>query len=96
MSFEQIAVIMKVGVATVRRAYDYGHPEAVREAAEQGKMPRRGSSSRLGEDVFREIRKLLRSGKKDAEVAAQLHCGKSTVGRVRRQMQAETDDDQAA
>jgi DNA invertase Pin-like site-specific DNA recombinase len=86
--FEQIASILGVGIATVCRAYDFGCPDAVREAAEEGKMPRRGSSSRLGEEKFEEIRKMLRKGKKDAEIATAVGCGTSTVGRVRQKMRA--------
>jgi transposase len=94
--FEQIASIMKVGIATVCRAYDFACPDAVREAAEEGKKPRRGSSPRIGEEKVEEIRKMLREGKKDPEVAAKVGCGTSTVGRVRRKMKAEADEDQAA
>ena len=62
----------------------------------EGKLPKRGSSSRLGEKKFEEIRKLLREGKTDAEVAAKVGCGQSTVARERRKMKAEADGDQAA
>jgi hypothetical protein len=94
--FEQIAGILGVGIATICRAYDFGCPDAVREAAEEGKIPRRGSSSRLGEAKFAEIRKMLREGKKDGEIAAAVGCGKSTVGRERLKMQAEANGDQGA
>jgi hypothetical protein len=96
LQFEQIAAIKKVGIATVFRAYDFGCPDAVRKAAEEGTKPRRGSASRLGEAKFVEIRRLLREGKKDAEVAAIVGCGQSTVARVRRAMKVETEGDQAA
>ena len=95
-SFEEIAAAMKVGIATVCRAYDFGCPDAVREAAMEGKLPKRGSSSRLGEKKFEEIRKLLRDGTTDPEVAAKVGCGQSTVARERRKMKAEADGDQAA
>jgi hypothetical protein len=39
---------------------------------------------------------LLCERKEDADIAAEVHCGKSTVGRVRRQMKAEADGDHAA
>jgi hypothetical protein len=94
--FEEIATTMKVGIATICRAYDFGCPDAVREAAEKGKMPRRGNSSRLGEEKFAEIRKMLRKGKEDSEVAAKVGCGQSTVARERRKMKAEADEDPAA
>ena len=96
MSFERIAAIKGVGAATVRRAYDYGRPEAVREAAEQGTVPCRGRYSHLGEELFQEIRKMLRAGTKPKDVAATLGCGVSTVYRVRREMQVEAGEDQAA
>ncbi len=94
--FEQIACMLGVGIATVCRAYDFGCPDAVRKAAEEGKKPRRGSASRLGEAKFAEIRKMLREGKKDGEIAAAVGCGKSTVGRERLKMHAEANGDQAA
>ena len=41
------------------------------------------------------IRAMLRKGKKDAEIAAEVGCGKSTVGRCRQQMQADAVENQA-
>jgi len=94
--FEEIADILNVGIATVFRAYDFGCPDAVREAVEAGKMPRRGKSTRLGKQKHDQIRALLQDGKKDAEIATTVGCGKSTVGRVRRAMEAEAEGEQAA
>ena len=94
--FSQIAAEKGVSYETVCRAYDHVRPEAVREAAEKGETPKRGHYSRLGAEKFDEIRKLLREGKKDAEVAAKVGCGHSTVARERHKMKAEGDDDQAA
>jgi len=68
----------------------------VREAAEEGKLPQRGRYSHLGQDMFEKIRKLLSEGTKPKEIAKSLGCGTSTVYRVRREMQAETGEDQAA
>jgi hypothetical protein len=73
--FAQIAAEKGVGYETVCRAYDYARPEAVREAAEKGKSPQRGRYSHLGPEKFEEIRKLLREGKKDAEIADAVGCG---------------------
>jgi hypothetical protein len=95
-SFVKIAAEKGVSPQTARRAYDTARPEAVREAAEKGQPPQRGRYSHLGADVFRRIRELLCEGKKDTDIVAEVHCGKSTVGRVRRQMKAEADGDQAA
>ena len=60
------------------------------------RTPCRGQYSHLGEDVYQEIRKLLRAGKKPAEIAAKVGCGTSTVYRVRRQMQDEAGEGKAA
>jgi site-specific DNA recombinase len=92
MSFKRIAVKLSVGAQTVRRAYDHARPEAVREAAERGELPRRGQYSHLGEEVYNKIRELL---SKDidapaATIAAVLGCGASTVNRERRKMKAES------
>jgi hypothetical protein len=96
MPFVQIAAKLGVSRATVRRAYDHWHQEAVREAVERGDSPCRGQYSHLGEDVYEEIRKLLRAGTKPSEIAAEVGCGASTVYRVRRKMQAESAEDHAA
>jgi DNA invertase Pin-like site-specific DNA recombinase len=50
----------------------------------------------LGEEVFQEIRKMLRKGTKPNEIAKALDCGASTVYRVRREMKAESGEDSAA
>jgi hypothetical protein len=42
MAFKEIAKRLKVSLATIQRAYDYAHPEIVREAAEKGATPHRG------------------------------------------------------
>lgn len=96
MSFVRIAAQLGVSDGTVRRAYDHARPEAVQEAAEQGKLPSRGRYSHLGEDVFRKIREMLRAGKKPKDIAAKVGCGPSTVYRVQRDMKTKAGDDQAA
>lgn len=96
LPFGKIAAQLGVGYSTVRRAYDAARPENVRDAAKRGEKPHRGRHVRIGEDKYRLIRDLLRKGKKDAEIVAQVHCGISTVGRVRRALQAEAGDDTAA
>jgi hypothetical protein len=95
MSIVQIAAKLGVSRGTVCRAYDHEHPQAAREAAERGERPCRGRYSHLGEDVYEEIRKLLRAGIKPAEIAAKVGCGASTVNRERRRMRAESGEDHA-
>lgn len=95
MSIVRIAAKLGVSRGTVCRAYDHEHPQAIREAAERGEPPCRGQYSNLGEDVYDEIRKLLRAGTKPSEIAAKVGCGTSTVNRVRRKMRAETGEDRA-
>jgi len=96
MSFKKIAAKLSVSESTVRRAYDSEHRETARAAAERGETPSRGQYSHLGEDVYQQIRVLLRSGKKPSEVAAQVGCGTSTVYRVRQKMQDDADGHRAA
>jgi hypothetical protein len=96
ISFAKIAKELGIGDGTVRRAYDYGRPDAVREAAEQGETPCRGRYSHLSAEIFQNIRNLLGEGRKVKDIAQQLGCGVSTVYRVRRDMLAESGDDQAA
>jgi site-specific DNA recombinase len=96
MSFEKIRALLHISDGTVRRAYDYAHPEIVHEAAEKGAAPQRGRYSHLGANVFREIRRLLREGQTPSEIAKAVGCGASTVRRVHTQLKAEGDGDQAA
>ena len=96
MPFPAIAAHLNVGLGTVYRAYDAAHHEEVRKAAERGEKPNRGRSTRLGADKYQLIRKLLLEGNMDAEIAAEVGCGQSTVARTRRAMKAEADDDRAA
>ena len=96
MSFVKIGAQLGVSDGTVRRAYDHARPEAVREAAEKGRIPWRGRYSNLDEAVFQEIRRMLRAGTKPKEIAKTLGCGTSTVYRVRGEMNAETGEDQVA
>jgi len=90
MSFKRIVAELGVGAGTVRRAYDFARPEAVREAAERGESPRRGQYSHLGEEVYQKIRELLAKDTPVTVITAEVGCGNSTVYRVRRQMQAKT------
>lgn len=96
LSFKRIAALLHAGEATIRRAYDLGHPELTREAAQSGQTPRRGTYSHLSEEIFKQIRKLLRAGKKPSEVARKVGCGKSTVYRVKQQLDRTGGDHDAA
>lgn len=96
MSFVKIGEKLGVSDVTAKRAYDNARPEAVQEAVAQGKEPWRGRYSHLNMEVFAEIRKSLREGQRPKEIAKRVGCGISTVYRVRREMQAESGDDQAA
>lgn len=96
MPFRRIAKELKVGEATARRAYDYGRPAAVRQAAERGERPNRGSYSHLGEDVYKQIRKLLKAGWKIGRIAEKVGCGASTVGRVKQKLDREDKNHDAA
>ncbi len=94
MPFARIAARLGVSESTVRRAYDHAHPDAVRKAAQHGQRPRRATYSHLGEDVYKQIRKLLRAGKKQAEVARKVGCSTATVYRVKQQL--DRGDNEAA
>lgn len=96
LSFARIAASLGIGEGTVRRAYDYGHPELVREAVESGKTPKRGTYSHLGAEVHQQIRALLQAGTKPAEIVRQIGCGKSTVYRVKQQLDRPHGDHDAA
>ncbi len=79
-SFAKIAAAIGVSEATVKRAYDYGHPDVVELAIETGTQARRGQYNHLGEAKFRQIRKLLSSGKKTVkEIASKVGCSDATV-----------------
>ena len=83
---------VEVSRNTVRRAYDFGHPDEIEEAAETGKTPQRGRYSHLGPKTYEQIRKLIRTGRKTKEIAAIVGCGASTVRRERKRM---ADDEKA-
>lgn len=68
--------------ATIRRAYDHAHPELVAAAVNAGGKIKRGRYSHLGEATFDRIRKLLASGMKIKDVAAEVGCAVTTVRRV--------------
>ena len=76
-----IAKATTVSNDTVRRAFDYGHPERMRAAAEQGVAPNRGTWSLLGEEKYRQIRKLLPTTDNLKEIAEAVDCSESTVRR---------------
>ena len=52
----------------------------MRQAAEHGQKPNRGKWSILGEEKYEEIRKMIREGQNDREVAAKVGCGQVLGG----------------
>jgi hypothetical protein len=86
MAFKKIADLNGISESTATRAYDHGHPEAVRDAAEQGNRPRRGLYSHLGTNTLGRIRAALEAGDRSRVVAATVGCGTSTVYRIRRSL----------
>ncbi|MCA9054935.1 MAG: recombinase family protein [Planctomycetaceae bacterium] len=82
-TFSRIAKHLGVGEGTVRRAYDFAHREEIQLAAEQGRIPDRGSYCHRGEQVYQRIRQLIHEGWSDKAIAAELRCGQSTVRRER-------------
>jgi DNA invertase Pin-like site-specific DNA recombinase len=89
LTFARIAEDLKVGESTVRRAYDHGRPEVARRAAESGGRLDRGRRSHIDDDKLKEIRKLIRTGKNNNQIAEKVGCGASSVRRVRLAMKAE-------
>jgi len=96
LSFERIAAALHVGVSTVCRAYDYGHPELSRQAVAAGMTPNRRRCSELGEEKKREVRKQLRLGMRVQEIAKRFGCGRSTIYLIRKQMETEAAGDKAS
>ncbi len=72
---------MNLKQATILRAYDYAHPEPVRDAVENGQHTNRGRFSFLGEPVHREVRDLLKKGFTTKEIAERAGCSENTVRR---------------
>lgn len=95
MTFERIAQELKCSEPTVRRAYDYAHPEALHEAAAVGRPPNRGRNSRLGAKVHADIREMLREGKSTKQIMAKVGCSRSTVARHRQNKEAASGRDQS-
>lgn len=87
-AFRKIAKRYGVNPTTVARAYDRARPELVRNAAEKGRMPKRGSYTQLPLEVFDQIRAGLANGKNPEEIAVEVGCGRSTVCRVRQEMKS--------
>ena len=96
-SLEKIATKMNIALSTVRKAYNHAHPEVGRDEAKKGGLPRRPRHKHLSQEKLQTIRELLKSGKKKPhEIAAEVGCGESSVRRIKKKMQAETGEDQAA
>jgi IS30 family transposase len=84
LPFKEIGQRLGVCATTVIRAYDQGNPYPVRDAAERGKKPRRGTYSHLPQQAFERIRAGLAAGHAAAKIAADVECGVSTVYREKR------------
>jgi DNA invertase Pin-like site-specific DNA recombinase len=75
-----------VDISTVKRAYDFAHPDDLRTAAERGEAPDRGPHVHIREEKHRQIRELLRAKATCDEIARQLGCSARTVHREKRKM----------
>ena len=91
-----IAEHLGVSEGTVRRAYDYAHPEAVRKAVAEKAAIKRGRFTHLDHTIFEKIRELSGQGQSPKEIAAVVGCGVSTVRREVWRLEAERRDDRPA
>lgn len=74
---------ISVSESTVVRAYDYGRPDAVKRAADQGTNISRGRYSHLRRDTKDLVKKLLEEGLAMKIIADRAGCSRSTVRRIR-------------
>jgi DNA invertase Pin-like site-specific DNA recombinase len=81
MKFPDVADKLNVGVRTVRRAYDFLKPDAVRAAVTNGTRTKRRKPTRLSHEVFHKIQELAGTGISDEEIAKKAGCHKNTVKR---------------
>ena len=91
-----IAKHLGVSGGTVRRAYDYAHPEAVSKAVAEKATVKRGRFTHLDHTIFEKIRELSGQGQSPKEIAAVVGCGVSTVRREIWRLEAERRDDHPA
>ena len=91
-----IAEHLGVTEGTVRRAYDYAHPEAVRKAVAEKAAVKRGRFTHLDHTIFEKIRELSGQGQSPKEIAAVVGCGVSTVRREVWRLEAERRGDRPA
>ncbi|MGB1126253.1 MAG: helix-turn-helix domain-containing protein, partial [Phycisphaeraceae bacterium] len=76
-----------VSEATVRRAWDYANPEAVKQAVEVRATPtERAQYRRLSAEKIDQVKQLLAEGRGVAAIAKEVGCGKSTIYRIRRDL----------
>jgi len=64
MPFEDIAKKLGTSIETVTHAHDLRHPQAVADAAENGKTPNRGNRRHLSDEAHKAIRAQLMAGRK--------------------------------
>ncbi len=91
-----IAEHLGVSEGTVRRAYDYAHPEAVRKAVAEKTAVKRGRFTHLDHTIFEKILEMSGQGQSPQEIAAVVGCGVSTVRRELWRLEAERRDDRPA
>jgi DNA invertase Pin-like site-specific DNA recombinase len=89
LSFAKIAERLNVGLQTVKRAYDHARPEAVCQAAANSTTVNRGRYSHLSADIFASIRQKISEGGSDYQIAAAVGASRSTVRRVRKELEAD-------
>lgn len=75
-----------VSPGTARRAYDYFHQDRVKEAAERGERPDRGSYRQIDAKIIQKVHKLLKAGVPTAQVVKRTGCSASTVHREKRKL----------
>lgn len=78
---------INVSIATVRRAWDYANPGAVRQAVEDRTTPAdRAQHRHLSAEKIDVIKQMLVDDHRVADIAKEVGCGKNTVYRIRRDL----------
>lgn len=81
--FKWIAEYLDVSTVMVTKAYDFAHPELIREAVESGGAPRRANNSPLGKAKKDRIHEMIRNGARSRDIVAETGCSWNTVARER-------------
>jgi len=89
LPFSEIAERLHIDESTATRAYNLANPTAVNSAAQEGRKPDRGRC--VGDEKLKEqIRTLLKSGRRPAEIARSLECNAKLVYYQRQLMRLES------